>query len=327
MARLIDVAARAGVSKSTVSNVIRGTALVAEETRRKVERAIAETGYRPNTIARSLQARSGNALGVIVPDLTNPFFAQLVVGVERAAATSGQAVLTAHTECTPAAELAAAYAFLERRVDAVVIGGLSIGASLPGLLLDHGMPVVLAGLGGIEDPRPGVVDHDTAAAMEAVVRHLYGLGHRRLGFLAHGLREIAGEGRRLAFEAALARRGLVAVASEAAATALVAHDDMHAIAAIDRLERAGRRVPEDVSVTGYDDVPLAAHGRIRLTTVRADGVEMGRRATEMAIAAVRHGRSAGQRESAGESRRIILPSPLIVRASTAAPRRDRGTGA
>jgi DNA-binding LacI/PurR family transcriptional regulator len=102
---------------------------------------------------------------------------------------------------------------------------------------------------------------------------------------------------------------------------------MHAIAAIDRLERAGRRVPEDVSVTGYDDVPLAAHGRIRLTTVRADGVEMGRRATEMAIAAARHGRSAGQRESAGESRRIILPSPLIVRASTAAPRRDRGTGA
>ena len=77
MARLVDIAAKAGVSKSTVSNVIRGGVLVAEETRRKVERAIAEAGYRPNAIARSLQARSSRVLGGLVPDLANPFFTQL----------------------------------------------------------------------------------------------------------------------------------------------------------------------------------------------------------------------------------------------------------
>ncbi len=312
MTRLVDVAARAGVSKSTVSNVIRGGALVAEETPRKVERAIAEAGYRPNAIARSLQARSSRAIGMVVPDLTNPFFAQLAVGVERAAGALGYAVLTAHTECAPAAESAAGFAFVERRVDGVVIGGLSHGAPLPRQLLDHGVPVVLVGLGEIAEPRAGVLDHDTAAAMEAVVRHLYDLGHRRLGFLAHGLKEQAGEVRRLAFEAALARRGLIPVESEAAATALVAHDDMHAIAAIDRLERAGRRVPDDISIVGYDDVPLAAHDRIRLTTVRADAAAMGRRAGEMVIAAARRDRPLAQRE--------ILASPLVVRGTTRPPR-------
>lgn len=311
MARLVDVAERAGVSKSTVSNVIRGTALVTAETRRRVERAVAETGYRPNAIARSLQARSSNAVGIVVPDLANPFFAQLAVGVERAAGALGFAVLIAHTECAPAAESAAAHALIERRVDGVVIGGLSLGSALPTLLLDHDVPVVLAALGEIDDKRPGIIDHDTAAAMEAVVRHLHELGHRRLGFLAHDLREHAGERRRLAFEAALARRGLSPATTEAEATALVAHDDLQAIAAIDRLERAGRRVPDDVSIVGYDDVPLAGHNRIRLTTVRADAAAMGRRAGDMVIAAARRGRPVAQRE--------IMASPLVIRATTSAP--------
>jgi len=311
MARLVDIAERAGVSKSTVSNVIRGSALVADETRRKVERAIAETGYRPNAIARSLQARSSNAIGLVVPDLTNPFFAQLAVGVERAAGALGFAVLTAHTECVAETENAAALAFIDRRVDGVVIGGLSLGALLPKLLLDHGVPVVLVGAGEIDDARPGIIDHDTEAAMEAVVRHLYELGHRRIGFVAHALREHAGERRRLAFAAALARRGLVPVLTEAEATALVAHDDLHAIAAIDRLERAGRRVPADVSIIGFDDVPLASHQRIQLTTVRADAVAMGHRAGEMVITAASSGRPAAERE--------IMASPLVVRATTRAP--------
>ena len=89
MTTLMDVAERAGVSKSTVSNVIRGTAMVAEETRLRVERAIAETGYHPNAIARSLKARTSSAIGIVVPDLTNPFYAQLAVGVERAANALG----------------------------------------------------------------------------------------------------------------------------------------------------------------------------------------------------------------------------------------------
>ena len=311
MTRLVDVAAKAGVSKSTVSNVIRGTALVAEETRRRVERAIAEAGYRPNAIARSLQARSGNVIGIVVPDLTNPFYAQLAIGVERAAGALGLAILTAHTECDAASEIAAAHALIERRVGGAVIGGMSLNSPLPKLLLDHDIPVALAALGEIDDPRPGVVEQDEAAAMEDLVAHLHGLGHRRIAFVAHDLVEHAGERRRVGFLQAMRRRDLLP-ALEKDATALVAHDDMRAIAAIDRLERAGRRVPFDISVTGYDDVPLASHRRIELTTIRADAVDMGRRAAALVADAARQGRHVARRE--------VLPSALIVRGSTAAPR-------
>jgi len=309
---LNDVAERAGVSKSTVSNVIRGAVLVAEATRRRVELAIAETGYHPNAIARSLKARTSTVLGIVVPDLTNPFYAQLAVGVERAAAALGYAVLTAHTECLAEIEGEAGRALIERRVDGVVIGGMSLGSPLPRLLLDRGIPVVLASLGAIDDPRVGVIDHDDAAAMEAIVAHLHGLGHRRFAFVSHDLREHSGERRRIGFEAALRRWRLAAVDFDRA-TAVVAHNDMQAIAVMDRLERAGRRVPDDVSVVGYDDIPLAAHSRIRLTTVRSDAVEMSRRAVDLAVAAARGGWPVAHRE--------MLGNPLILRDTTTRPPR------
>src|SRR5690242_17205059 len=104
MTTLFDVARRAGVSKSTVSNVIRGDVRVAEATRAKVERAIADTSYHPNAIARSLKEQSSTALGIVVPDLTNPFYAELAAGVERSANRLGYAALITHTECSATTE-------------------------------------------------------------------------------------------------------------------------------------------------------------------------------------------------------------------------------
>lgn len=311
MSTLIDVARRAGVSKSTVSNVIRGANLVAEPTRRRVERAIADIGYHPNAIARALKARTSSAIGIVVPDLANPFYAELAVSVERAASALGYAVLTAHTECAPLTEEEAGCALIERRVDGVVIAGVSLGSSLPGMLLDREIPVVLASFGEPEDPRLGVVDHDDAAAMEVIVDHLYGLGHRRVAFVSQHLREYGGERRRLGFVSALARRGLSLIELDDGATAVVAHNDMLAIATIDRLERRGLRIPQDVSVVGYDDVPLASHCRIRLTTVRSDAVEMGRRAVELTVGAARAGRHVALRE--------MQSNPLVVRSTTQRP--------
>lgn len=311
MSTLIDVARRAGVSKSTVSNVIRGASLVAEPTRRRVERAIADIGYHPNAIARALKARTSSAIGIVVPDLANPFYAELAVSVERAASALGYAVLTAHTECAPLTEEEAGRALIERRVDGVIIAGISVGSSLPAVLLDREIPVVLASFGEPEDPRLGVIDHDDAAAMEVIVEHLYGLGHRRVAFVSQHLREYSGERRRLGFVSALARRGLAPIELDDGATAAVAHNDMLAIATIDRLERRGLRIPQDVSVVGYDDVPLASHCRIRLTTVRSDAVKMGRRAVELAVGAAREGRHVAHRE--------MQSNPLIVRFTTQRP--------
>jgi DNA-binding LacI/PurR family transcriptional regulator len=307
---LIDVARRAGVSKSTVSNVIRGATLVAESTRRRVERAIADTGYHPNAIARALKARTSTAIGIVVPDMTNLFYAELAVGVERAASALGYAVLAAHTECSSRIEEEAGRALIERRVDGVVIGGISLGSALPRVLLDREIPVVLASFGEPDDPRLGVIDQDDWTAQDEIVDHLYALGHRRMTFVSQHLREHAGERRRLGFMNALARRGLPVVELEEA-SAIVAHNDMHAIAAIDRLERRGLRVPRDVSVVGYDDVPLAAHCRINLTTVRSDAVEMGRRAVDLLLRAAREGRHVAHRE--------VQRNPLVIRATTQAP--------
>lgn len=311
MTTLVDVARRAGVSKSTVSNVIRGTALVADATRERVEKAIAATGYAPNEIARSLKQRSSTALGVIVPDLRNPFYAELAVSIEQAANALGYAVLAANTECAPSAEEEAARALISRRVDGVIIAGISLGSQLPKTLLDRDVPVILATLGTIDDPRVGVIDHDDEGAMEVIVDHLYGLGHRRIAFVSLPALEHSGERRRMGLAAALARRGLSPVETEAEATAIVAHNDMQAIATIDRLERSGLRVPEDISVVGYDDVPLAAHGRIGLTTVRSDAARLARRAVDLLVVAARENRHVSHRE--------IQENPLVVRRTTQRP--------
>ena len=308
MTTLVDVARLAGVSKSTASNVVRGGAQVARTTRERVERAILETGYHPNAIARSLKVRSSMVIGILVPDLTNPFFAELAVGVEKAANALGYAVLAAHTECKQSIENEAGRALIERRVDGVIIGGISLGSSLPKVLLDRDIPVALASLGEPDDPRLGVIDHDEPTAMKAVVEHLWALGHRRMAFASQKMREHSGERRRLGFEKALADRGLMPVELHRDHTAIVAHNDMQAIATIDRIERSGRHVPADFSVVGYDDVPLASHRRIQLTTVRSDAVEMGRRAVELVIAAARASRHICHRE--------LQSNPLIVRSTT-----------
>jgi DNA-binding LacI/PurR family transcriptional regulator len=308
---LNDVARRAGVSKSTVSNVIRGDIPVAKQTRARVERAIADIRYHPNAIARSLKARASTAIGIIVPDLTNPFYAELAAGAERAANMHGYAALITHTECAAPTEQEAGRSFIERQVDGVIVGGISRGSSLPSLLLDRDIPVVVASFGEPDDPRLGVIDPDDPAAMEAIVAHLYDLGHRRLAFVSHHLAEQSGERRREGFEKALARRGLVPVSLDEGATAVAAHNDMLAIATMDRLERRGLRVPEDVSVVGFDDIPLASHRRIRLTTVRSDAADMGRRAVELVVGAAREGRHVAHRE--------IQTTPLVVRSTTKAP--------
>lgn len=309
MTTLVEVARRAGVSKSTVSNVIQGRVAVAADTRQKVEEAIRQTGYRPNAIARSLRARTSHSIGMIVPDLANPFHAALSVAVERAAKQHGYATLVAHTDCSPEIEDEVSRALFERRVDGVVIAGLSTGSQVPVNLLDNGIPVVLASFGGPKDKRLGSVDHDDVAAMEAVVAHLHGLGHRKLAFVSQDYAEQSGERRRQGFEQALKRRRLKPV-PRGEATAIVAHNDLLALDLIDEIERSGRSVPRDVSVTGHDDIPLAAHARIGLTTVRSDAQSMGQRAVEMVMKAVRAGGHVGRRE--------IRTNRLVIRQSTGA---------
>ena len=302
-----EVASRSGVSVATVSNVLHNTAPVAESTRRRVLKAIDDLGYRQNEVARSLKRQATHTLGVAIPDALNPFHASVALEVERRAHRDGFAVLVAETQNDPETEAAQVRALVGRRVDGVIFPAVTAGSAIPSELLDRGIPVVVVSFEA-QDARLGMIVVDEAAAMDEVVEHLLSLGHRRIAFQHSGAHEEQVDTRPEAVRAALERRGLAPVAGADEATAVCCTNDVVAIALIDRLERSGRRVPEDVSVVGFDDIPLAGHGRIDLTTVRQPARAMGRLAAEMVLSAI-----ADRRHAAA---RVVMPTELIVRGST-----------
>lgn len=308
---LNDVARRAGVSKSTVSNVVRGSTPVAPPTRRRVEAAISELGYRPNEVARALKQRATRTLGLVITDTVNPF-ATLAQAVVRRARRDGYAVLIADTDGDPEIEAAQCRALAARRVDGVIFAALAEDSTSLGDLLDRGVPTMLASFGGELDRRAGAIEMDEEEAMEAVIGYLADLGHERFAFARQHAREAEVDRRPQAFSDAVARRSLSEVGLDDEPTVICCMNDGVAIDLMDSLERRGLRVPEDISITGFDDVPLAAHNRIRLTTVRQDASTMGARAAELLLAAVNDGRHVVRRE--------LLRGELIVRDSTAPPR-------
>jgi LacI family transcriptional regulator len=301
------------VSKSTVSNVVRGAAPVAPSTRRRVEGAISELGYRPNEVARALKQRSTQTLGLVITDTVNPFAASLAQAVVRRARRDGYAVLIADTDGDPQIEAAQVRALVARRVDGVIFAALTEGSTNLGDLLDREVPTVLASFGGGLDRRAGAIDIDEEEAMDNVVQYLADLGHERIAFARQHAREADVDRRPTAFSKAMGKRNLHEVSLEDAPTAICCMNDGVAIDLMDSLERSDRRVPEDVSVVGFDDVPLASHHRIRLTTVRQDAATIGARAAEMLLSAVAEGRPVERRE--------LLRGELIVRESTG-PRRQ-----
>jgi LacI family transcriptional regulator len=310
---LNDVARKAGVSKSTVSNVVRGAIPVAAPTRLRVEAAISELGYRPNEVARALKQQATRTLGLVITDTVNPFPATLAQAVVRRARRDGYAVLIADTDGDAEIEQAQCRALAARRVDGVIFASVAEHSTSLGDLLDAGVPTMLASVGGQLDARAGAIEMDEEEAMESVIGYLADLGHERYAFVRQRAREAEVDRRPQAFSDAVRRRGLTEVVVEEDPTAICCMHDGIAIDLMDSLERRGLRVPQDVSVTGFDDVPLAAHNRIRLTTVRQDAAMMGARAAELLIAAVNEGRHVEQR--------LLLRGELIVRDSTAPPRR------
>ena len=309
---LNDVARHAGVSKSTVSNVVRGATPVSALTRSRVEASISELGYRPNEVARALKQQATRTLGLVITDTVNPFPATLAQAVVRRARRDGYAVLIADTDGDPEIEAAQCRALAARRVDGVIFAAIAENSTSLADLLDRGVPTMLASFGGQLDPRAGAIEMDEEGAMEAVVGYLADLGHERFAFVRQHAREAEVDRRPQAFSDAVRRRNLAEVSLEDDPTAVCCMHDGVAIDLMDSLERRGLRVPADVSVTGFDDVPLAAHNRIRLTTVRQDAATMGARAAELLLAAVNEGRHVERRE--------MLRGELIVRESTAPPR-------
>ncbi|HEX2722895.1 MAG TPA: LacI family DNA-binding transcriptional regulator [Gemmatimonadaceae bacterium] len=328
-----DVARRAGVSQPTVSLVLsrNARARVSAETRERVLDAARELGYVPNVVARSLVRSRSYAIGVIVPDLRNPFFAEVVSGAERVVSEAGFAVLLCETREIPRERHI--QALLERQVDGIMVDAIG-AASLPESTL-AGVNLVL-----IDEPPnrwPGVAS-DALGAGRLAAEHLLSLGHRRFAFMGPATNVHAIRMRERGFVGALASRGLSLesrmlrrVPATAAGgqsgmralldlkdrpTAVFCTNDLVAAGALKVCSLDGVNVPSEMSIVGCDDIELASLLVPELTTVAIPARELGARAARLLLQGLRS-EEPEQRPSPRTQRTIA--SRLMIRGTTAPP--------
>lgn len=325
-----DVAARAGVSRQTVSRVINGDPSVADGTRVRVEQAVQALSYRPNMIARSMAQGRTRTLACLSPNLTDFTFAQIIEGAEAEARQHGYFLLSSSAPDTTAFAALVEQLVMHRRVDGVLVINPYIDDRHRHIVAET--PVVLIGSRSRDHALSSICLDDHNAA-RAAVRHLIDLGHRRIAMIHGPLAEDCSQDRNAGYSAALHAAGLPVdpalivsgdwsatsgdlaarrlLAGGAAFTAIFAQNDRMAVGAIRALREAGRRVPADVSVIGFDDIPLASYFDPPLTTVRQDIPGIGQQAARLLIRALE------QPEAAPEH--ISAPAELVVRQSTGRP--------
>ncbi|WP_411556847.1 DUF6807 family protein [Plantibacter sp. MPB07] len=286
-----DVAVEAGVSKATVSRVLNGKATVDAAIADRVLAAVDALGYRPSMLARSLSLGRTNTIGVVVPDLENPMFQEILRGVTRAAAADGYRVLVTDTEEDPADEAAAARE-ARRRCDAIVLCSPRLAEPELRALLAELHPVVLVNRELADSPVPSV-SIDYASGMEQVLAELHALGHRRILYLAGptasqgdrlrrvGIARARSDHDDLSVDIVTAGSALVDGATvvdtvvQHDATAVVAFNDLVALGLVSALRGAGVSVPSALSVVGFDDIPFAAFAVPALSTVSVPRRELG----------------------------------------------------
>jgi DNA-binding LacI/PurR family transcriptional regulator len=332
---IVDVAAAAGVSKSTVSNVVRGVE-VSDATRARVLGAIERLNYKPNAIARQFVKQRTTMLGVLVGDLSNPYYAQMAQVAERAAFGCGYTTMFCNIEGEENIAVAGVDALLEHRVAGIVfLAFISRTPQLEDSLRRAGVPIVFLGLS--EQWGDSVGPQDTQGGRLATA-HLLALGHERIAYVRTPLVERSGDrARYTGYRAALRSAGGTAItplrwepgatavslagrrveladllAGPGGPTALFVSNDIGAIAMIETCERLGFGVPGDVSIVGFDDIALAGLHRISLTTVAQSLDFQAERAVAMLLERIENPRL--------ESRHLSVAVELRVRESTASPR-------
>jgi LacI family transcriptional regulator len=307
---------------------------VADATAARVARSAAELGYVPDRIARSLRTRRSGMVGVVVPDLANPVVGPIVRGIESVLWGAGLACVLVDTDNDAGREADAVAGQRDRGCDGLILASVTRHSPVPVALMAAGVPAVLV-TRGTDEPTLPLVSSDDATGVTALVGHLAALGHRRIAYLA-GPPDVSTTVTRLgAFRAACERAGLdpgelpvrscaaytVAAAEPVAAdllssqpeiTAVVAGNDMIAVGCLAAMERMSLRCPEDLSLVGFNDMPLVGRLKPGLTTVSIPQREIGAAAASLLL-----DRLAGRSFTTAA---VLLPTSLVVRASTSAPR-------
>jgi LacI family gluconate utilization system Gnt-I transcriptional repressor len=313
------VAAAAGVSTITASRALRLPAKVAPETRARVEAAVARLGYVPNLLAGALASARSRTVAILVPTLGSSMFAETIDGLTEALEARGYAILVAQSGYEAARERVALSALLGRRPEALVMVGSPADAA-SAMLLERAVADGVRVVETWEKPKRAVdalVAFDNVAAGRMVAAHFAGARRKRLHFVGGGDRRA--QARLAGFAAAAKAAGLprpghslmtAPAAMEHAAQlgaswrelpdAVFAATDVHAAGLLDALTRRGVRVPQDVAIVGLGDLPFARHCRPSLSTVRVDGLAIGRRAAAVIL---------------GEAEGGALPGELLIRES------------
>jgi LacI family transcriptional regulator len=334
-ATITDVARRANVSTATVSRVLSGGGGARDETRDRVLTAARELGYRPSGVARSLRQRATRTLGLIVTDIENPFFPELVRTVEDAARERGYAMLLCNASDDPERESGYLELLVDRWVDGVVIAASSLGVRHREWLLAADLPIILVNSVDRQIDLPTIAS-DSVMGGRIATEHLLELGHRRFGIITAGPRNLDAPDRVTGARSALRAAGIpttsehvvieeaiveggeraaaAILATDPSVTAIVAYNDLTAIGAMRAIRARGQRVPQDVSVIGFDDVHLAAYVDPPLSTIAQSTAEMGRWAVDELTR--RLGAAPEPQTEPHAAPHVVLPVRLKIRDST-----------
>jgi LacI family transcriptional regulator len=325
-----DVARTAGVSQATVSAVLNGTRFVTDETRSRVEAAIAQLNYRPNALARSLKTQASRLIGLVLPTLVSPWWSGVVGAIDKAALAEGFSIILAQTENDPAREVQIMRTLLEHQV----VGFIVVPSYQPApelvQLIGSGVSVVL-----LNRPIPGVeldlLGLDSYGDARLAVEHLIGHGRHRIATLLQPMRTPATREHLRGYQDATRAAGLPDdlfletgvdwTDGEAATIALFARDPaidalfssshLLTIGAYAALESLGRRIPDDVAIIGQNDLPWAAQLRSPLSVLHQSDQEFGTQAVRLLMDRLA--------DPTGTRRQVVCPERLILRRSCGCP--------
>jgi len=324
-----DIAKAAGVSHPTVSRALANSPLVSPETAQRIRRLAEEMGYAPSAIARGLVTKRTHTIGLVVTTIADPFIAEVVSGVEEVALNRGYSVFLANSNAVPEREMTVVRTLRERRVDGIIVLASRVGGLYMPLLEQSRVPIVLIN-NQHQGPYVYSVSIDSVTGAVEATKHLIKLGHRRIAYIGdrYGVQSdvdrLAGYKRALGeagieFDSSLVfyGDGKASGVGEAARqllslnplpSAVFCYNDMTALGLLQLIKQAGKRVPQDISVVGFDDIFLASYTDPPLTTIAQPKHEMGRRAMEMLLALISKEQSVTN---------ITVQGRLVVRQSAA----------
>lgn len=331
MANIKDVAQHAEVSVTTVSHVVNGTRFVSEIARQRVEEAVRQLGYVPSAVARSLKHNTTRTFGMVIPNNSNPYFAEIIRGVEDRCFAAGYNVILCNSNDDPERQAAYLRVLAEKRVDGLVLVASGSDSVVQASLGDIKTPLVLLDREVTGMAICDLVEVNHTVGGEIATRHLLELGHPRVACISGppglspssqrraGWKQALEQGRVERKESDLARGDFTARGGYLAMQVLLRRkprpaavfvcNDLMAFGALNAAREAGIRVPEQLSIVGFDDIELAAFSAPPLTTVVQPKLQIGTLAAELLLERVEANRT--------DARRVILDPQLKVRDSTA----------